>query len=229
MDLHGRVAAVTGGAQGIGRAMAEALVARGMRVAIGDLDAELAVRTAETLGGGTRGYPLDVTDEASFTAFLDAVEIDLGPPYAVLNNAGVMLTGMFAEETPGRADAMIAVNAAGVARGCRLALPGMLRRGQGHIVNSSSTAGRAGYPGIATYSATKFFVYGLSEALRAETRGTGVSISCVLPGFVDTDLTAGVRDTRLLKRITPAAVAAEVVDALERRASRSGCRGWWDG
>jgi NAD(P)-dependent dehydrogenase (short-subunit alcohol dehydrogenase family) len=75
--------------------------------------------------------------------------------------------------------------------------------------------GRPGYPGIATYSATKFFVYGLSEALRAELQGSGVHFSCVLPGFVDTELTAGVEDTRLLQPISPAAVAAQVADALQ--------------
>ena len=101
-SLNGQVVAITGGARGIGRATAAALIAQGARVGIGDIDAPLAEKTATELGGGTIGLPLDVTDRTSFTAFLDEVERQLGPLDVLVNNAGIMPIGPFVEETDAR-------------------------------------------------------------------------------------------------------------------------------
>src|ERR1700751_4108529 len=98
-SLSGKVVAISGGARGIGKATATALVRKGCRVAIGDLDLELAERTAGELGGGTVALPLDVTDRNSFSAFLDAAERELGPRDAVINNAGIMPVTPLAEES----------------------------------------------------------------------------------------------------------------------------------
>src|SRR4029079_2158541 len=98
-SLAGRVVAITGGARGIGRATAAALIAKGARVAIGDIEEQLAQTTAEQLGAGTIGLPLDVTDRASFAAFLDEVERRLGPLAVLINNAGIMPIGSFVDET----------------------------------------------------------------------------------------------------------------------------------
>src|SRR5881227_921322 len=92
-SLAGKVVAITGGARGIGRATAAALVAQGARVAIGDIDAPFAERTAQELRGGTIGLPLDVTDRASFAGFLDRTEAALGPLDVLVNNAGIMPIG----------------------------------------------------------------------------------------------------------------------------------------
>src|SRR5436853_1703050 len=99
-SLSGKVVAITGGARGIGKATAAALVAKGCRVAIGDLELELAEKTAAELGGGTVALPRDVTDRASFERFLDEAERQLGPIDAALNNAGIMPVTQFADNGP---------------------------------------------------------------------------------------------------------------------------------
>src|ERR1700749_5179550 len=97
--LAGKVVVIPGGARGIGRATARALIAQGARVAIGDIDAPLAQRTAQELGSGTLGLALDVTDRASFDAFLTEVENSVGPVDVLINNAGIMPIGPFVDES----------------------------------------------------------------------------------------------------------------------------------
>jgi NAD(P)-dependent dehydrogenase (short-subunit alcohol dehydrogenase family) len=149
-SLHGKVAAVTGGARGIGRATAAALIAQGAKVAIGDIDAPLAERTASELGSGTIGLPLDVTNRDSFAAFLDQVESRLGPLDVLVNNAGIMPVGPFADETEACSVKLLEINVMGVIIGSKLALQRFRPRGRGHIVQLASIAGKGGYPGIAT-------------------------------------------------------------------------------
>jgi NADP-dependent 3-hydroxy acid dehydrogenase YdfG len=187
-----------------------------MRVAIGDIDVEVARVAAAEIGGAVNAYHLDVTDEASFSTFLDDVERDFGRLDVLVNNAGIMPAGAFLDERPESTRRQIDINIGGVVNGCRLALPRFIERGHGHVINTSSVAGRTGYAGIATYSGTKFYVYGFSEALRTELEGTGVDISVVMPGFVQTELTAGIGDARFFRRITPDEVAAGVVAAVAR-------------
>jgi short-subunit dehydrogenase len=215
-SLIGKVAAITGGAQGIGRATATALVAKGCKVAIGDLDLELAKQTAEQLGGGTIALPLDVTDSGSFNGFLDEVEQQLGPLDVLVNNAGIMPVTRFVDESEDSTRRQVDINLIGVITGTQLALKRMLPRNSGHIVNIASSAGKAGVPGIATYSATKHAVVGLCEAVRAETRETGVELSCVMPVPVNTGLMEGVSARRAIQIVEPEDVAREIVDALER-------------
>jgi NAD(P)-dependent dehydrogenase (short-subunit alcohol dehydrogenase family) len=212
--LSGKVVAITGGARGIGKATAAALVRKGCRVAIGDLDLPLAERTAAELGGGTIAVALDVTDRASFAAFLDEAERQLGPLDVLVNNAGIMPVTPFAEESTESIRRQVDINLHGVIAGSQMAIGRMRPRGSGHIVNIASQAGKGGVPGIATYSATKHAVVGLSEAIRAELRGTGVEVSCVMPTVVNTELTAGVGQ-RLIKAVEPGDVADQIVDALE--------------
>ena len=213
-SLSGRVVAITGGARGIGKATATALVRKGCRVAIGDLDLALAEQTAAGLGGGTVALPLDVTDRASFAAFLDEAERQLGPIDVVINNAGIMPVTPFVEEGEDSVRRQIDINLHGVITGSQLAIERMQPRSSGHIVNIASQAGKGGVPGIATYSATKHAVVGLSEAIRAELRNTGVEVACVMPTVVNTELTAGVGQ-RLVKPVEAEDVANEIVDALE--------------
>jgi NADP-dependent 3-hydroxy acid dehydrogenase YdfG len=212
--LNGKVAAITGAARGIGLATARACAARGMKVAIGDLDLAEAQRAAESVPGAI-ALALDVTDKASFAAFLDAAEAELGPVDVLVNNAGIMQLGPFLEEDDATAIRQIDINVHGVLHGMKLALPGMVARGSGHVVNIASMAGRTGIPGGATYSGTKFFVYGASEAVRAELRGTAVEISCVMPVPVNTELAAGLQRPRGNGMVEPEDVAAEIVAALE--------------
>jgi NAD(P)-dependent dehydrogenase (short-subunit alcohol dehydrogenase family) len=213
-SLNGKVVAITGGARGIGKATATALVRKGCRVAIGDLDLELAEQTAAGLGGGTIALALDVTDRASFAAFLDETERQLGPLDVVVNNAGIMPVTPFAEESDESLRRQLDINVYGVIVGMQLAIERMRPRGGGQIVNLASQAGKGGFPGIATYSGTKHAVVGISEAVRAELRGSGIEIACVMPTVVNTELTAGVGQ-RLIKPVEASDVADEIVDALE--------------
>jgi NADP-dependent 3-hydroxy acid dehydrogenase YdfG len=215
-QLDGRVAAITGAARGIGRATAVALVAEGMQVAIGDLDGEEAFNAASAIGPRALAFELDVTDRDSFAGFLADAERALGPLDVLVNNAGIMPIGHFVDLDPRLERGMLDVNVGGVLTGMKLALPKMLARRSGHVVNLASTAGRVGVPGGAVYCGTKHFVYGLSEAVRAELRGTGVEISCVMPGKVRTELTAGLHDARMLPTVEPADVAAAIVATLRR-------------
>jgi NADP-dependent 3-hydroxy acid dehydrogenase YdfG len=213
--LSGKVVAITGGARGIGKATAIALVGKGCRVAIGDLDPELAEQTAESLGGGTIALQLDVTDRESFSAFLDEAERQLGPIDVLINNAGIMPLGRFADEDDATARRMIDINLHGVIFGTKLALARMEPRNSGHIVNIASQAGKAGFPGGATYCATKHAVVGLSEAVRAELDGTAIEVSCVMPAIVNTELASGLKEARGVKNLEPEEVAEAIVDALE--------------
>ena len=213
--LSGQVVAITGGARGIGKETARALVAQGMKVAIGDLDLATCEATAAELGPSVKGYALNVTDLDSFTTFIDAVEADLGPLDVLVNNAGIMQLGPFLQEDHATAHRQVDINVHGVLYGMKIALPRFVARGRGHLVNIASTAGKGGFPGGATYCGTKHFVVGTSEAVRLELRGTGVEVSCVMPVIVNTELASGLSEARGVKNVTPQDVANEIVDALQ--------------
>ena len=214
-SIAGRVIAITGGARGIGRATAQALIAQGARVAIGDIDAPLAAQTAQELGTGTVGLALDVTDRASFDAFLTEVESRLGPLDVLINNAGIMPIGPFVSETDVTAERIIDINVHGVINGSKLALERFLPRDHGHLVNVASVAGKLGFPGGATYSASKHAVVGLSEAIRGELRGTQIDITIVMPVVVNTELGSGLQRSRGIRKVEPEEVAAGIIDALQ--------------
>ncbi len=214
-SLTGKVVAITGGARGIGRATAHALVAQGARVAIGDIDSALAARTAEELGQATIGLPLDVTDRASFDGFLLEVESQLGPLEVLINNAGIMPIGPFVAESDATTARMIDINLNGVIIGSKLALQRFLPRNRGHLINIASVAGKGGFPGGATYCATKHAVVGLSEAVRAEVRRTDIDVTIVMPVVVNTELGSGLQRTRAIKVAEPEDVAEAIVEALQ--------------
>jgi NAD(P)-dependent dehydrogenase (short-subunit alcohol dehydrogenase family) len=213
-SLSGKVVAITGGARGIGKATAAALVRKGCRVAIGDLQVEMAEETAVELGGGTVALALDVTDRDSFAHFLDEAERQLGPVDAVINNAGIMPVTPFEDESPDSVRRQIDINLHGVITGTQLAIKRLRPRGSGYIVNIASQAGKSGLPGIATYSGTKHAVVGVSEAVRAELRDTGIEVLCVMPTVVNTELTSGVGQ-KWVKPVEATDVADEIVDAME--------------
>jgi NADP-dependent 3-hydroxy acid dehydrogenase YdfG len=214
-SLQRKVVAITGGARGIGKATAKAVVQKGAKVAIGDLDEQLAKAAAEELETEAVGLALDVTQRESFARFLDQVSERLGPIDVLINNAGIMPIGSFVDEDDATARRMIDINIHGVIYGMKLAIPRMRERGSGHIVNMASQAGKAGLPGGATYCATKHAVVGLSEAVRAELHDTGVEVSVVMPAVVDTELGKGLPDVRGVKKLVPEEVADAIVKALQ--------------
>jgi NAD(P)-dependent dehydrogenase (short-subunit alcohol dehydrogenase family) len=215
-SLSGQVVAITGGARGIGHATARALSGQGARVAIGDLDGELAAHAAAQLGGNAFGVAIDVTDNGAFTAFLDGVEHRLGPLDVLVNNAGIMNAGPIDAEDEALTARAVAINLEAVIHGTREAVRRMKPRRSGHIVNVSSAVSKVAGSHCATYVATKFGVAGFSEAVAIELRGTGVEMSVVRPSLVHTDLTSGFGGLRGMPFIEPEDVAARIVEALQR-------------
>jgi NAD(P)-dependent dehydrogenase (short-subunit alcohol dehydrogenase family) len=214
-SLVGQVVAVTGAARGIGRATASALIARGARVGIGDIDGALAQQTAEQLGAGTVALPLDVTDRDSFAAFLNEVESRLGPLDVLINNAGIMPIGPFLQESDITAKRLVDINVHGVIFGSKLALERFIPRGRGHLVNIASIVGKSASPHLATYVATKHAVVGLTEALRLELADTGIGLTVVMPVGVNTELYSGVEPLRGMRTPEPEEVAEAIVEALQ--------------
>ncbi len=213
-NVKGKVVAVTGGARGIGEATARALAEAGARVAVGDLDAELAALSAQSYGG--LGLPLDVTSAESFAGFLDKVEAEYGRIDALVNNAGIMVIGRHLDVPVEHQLKQLDVNLRGVILGCHAIAPRLITRGGGQIVNIASLAGRFSTPGAAVYSATKAGVLALTDALDAELAEHGVRVSAVMPSFTNTGLISGTTAPALTPAIEPADVAAAVVSLLEK-------------
>ncbi len=215
--LEGKVVAITGGARGIGEATAAALTRAGARVAIGDLDLDIARATAERIGGDTIATRLDVTDKSSLVEFLDLTEQRLGPVDVFINNAGIMPLATLLDEDDAMTGRMIDLNLRAVIVAAREAARRMVARGRGgHIVNVASTAGKAGLPGGSTYCATKSAVIGFSEAIEQELDEHGISVSVVMPGIVKTELALGVPDLAGFSSITPELVAEGIVEAVSK-------------
>lgn len=221
ISLSGVSVAITGAARGIGYATARAFIGQGARVFIGDLDAELAKSAADELG--CAGAGLDVRSRESFAAFLAGVE---SPLQVLVNNAGIMPAGPFVDEPDAVTDAIVDVNLNGVLRGTKLALPGMLERRAGHIVNVASYLGEVPAAGLATYCATKHAVVGFSESLRDELAGTGVTVTTVLPSAVRTDLVSGVQLGGLLPTVDPEDIAEAIVATCRNRTAIVAVPGW---
>jgi NAD(P)-dependent dehydrogenase (short-subunit alcohol dehydrogenase family) len=182
MRLEGRSALVTGGAKGIGEAIARRLAAEGARVTIGDVDVEGAERVADDVGADA--LRLDVTDPDSARAAVDAA----GAFDVLVNNAGTDEFGFFTDTDPDLWDRVLAVNLKGVLACTHAVLPGMQRAGYGRIVNIASEAGRVGSKGSATYSAAKGGVIAFTKAVARENARFGITVNAIAPGPIDTPL-----------------------------------------
>jgi len=219
-DLAHLHVAVTGGGQGIGAATARRLAARGAAVSIGDIDvpaatAQAAEIDAEYGAGRCFAGELDVCSEQSFRRFLaEAETFHAGCIDVIVNNAGIMLVGPLRDEAAALTDKQFAVNVGGVVTGTRLALEVFERSGSGHVVNIASVAARNAFANIATYTGTKHFVYGFTEALRSEYAGTAIEFTTVLPNIAKTRLGAGVAGVKLVPKSDPEDIAAAIVAAI---------------
>ncbi|UFS98551.1 SDR family oxidoreductase [Nocardia huaxiensis] len=212
--MRGKVIAITGAARGIGLATARLLRERGATVVIGDIDEIELRRAAKELG--VTGLPLDVTDEASFAAFLTDAENAHGPLDVLINNAGIMPVGPIEDFDETLTRRTIEIDLLGVIRGSRLVAVPMAGRGRGHIVNVASVAGRVAVPGLAVYTGAKHGVIGFSEALAAELEPHGVRVSTVLPTFTKTGLIDGIALPRLGFAAEPQDVARAIARCIDR-------------
>jgi NAD(P)-dependent dehydrogenase (short-subunit alcohol dehydrogenase family) len=209
-DLAGKVAIITGGAGGIGKALAEEMAVRGCYLVLADINAELLDETATELratGAHLDAKTVDVRNAAQVQALVEGTFQDLGRIDYLFNNAGVNLCAELRDTTLEDWNLLIDVNLRGVVHGVHAAYPIMREQGFGHIVNTSSAAGLVPAAAEGAYAATKHAVVGLSLSLRVEAEAFGVKVSVVCPGLVDTpilDSTKYVKlDSESIKKIAP--------------------------
>jgi NADP-dependent 3-hydroxy acid dehydrogenase YdfG len=186
--LDGRVAAITGGARGIGFATAQLFTAAGARTVLLDIDGAAAAEAATTLGPLASAMQIDVSVEADVNRVFDEIASTCGGLDVLVNNAGVMLLGTIVGADPEDWRRMLDTNVLGLLYMTHAAVEGMVEQGSGDIVNISSVAGRTARKGAGVYNASKWAVNAFSESLRQEVTGRGVRISLVEPGAVTTEL-----------------------------------------
>lgn len=232
--LAGRTALVTGGARGIGFQIAKRLVAEGVTTTIWDLDAtaletarEELVRSTPDHEDGVLAWRCDVRDPADIERSLDHTTGEMGRIDILVNNAGLLVGGPFETQDPEAQRRLIDVNLTAVATLTRLALPAMIERGSGHVVNIASASSTIGVADLALYAATKWAVWGLTEGLRHEARNAGrrIRFSSVHPNFVATGLFEGARIPGLGGLLVPRVrthddVARAVVEKCLKRGRR---------
>jgi NAD(P)-dependent dehydrogenase (short-subunit alcohol dehydrogenase family) len=192
-DFDKQVAIVTGASRGIGRRTAELLAERGARVAIVSRVMDEIAAVAKPFGERMIAVAGDVSDEAAVNRLFAETEFRLGPCDILVNNAGIIDPAPLLETTPDRWDRMFEVNVRSIFLTSRRALPSMIHRGNGAIVNVASISGVTGpekFPGFVSYNASKAAVIALTEALAVEVKKHGVRVNAVSPGSVDTDMWA---------------------------------------
>jgi len=202
--LDGKVALVTGASRGIGHAIAQALVAQGARVIGTSTSASGAQRLSEALGAEAAGRVLDVRDAAQCDALVASVMKEFGDILVLVNNAAVVRDNLALRMKDSEWDEVIETNLRAVFRLSRAVLRGMMKARWGRIINITSVVGASGNAGQANYAAAKAGVVGLTRALAREVGSRNITVNCVAPGFIDTDMTRALSDaqrTSLLAQI----------------------------
>ena len=225
MDLRGTNALLTGAAGGLGRYIARALAAEGVNLALNDLPSASVDDLLEELrprGIRAEALPADVSDTAGLETLVRHTEDAIGPLDILVNNAGLEFAGAFEHQTREELEQLTAVNLLAVMELTRVALPGMLERGRGHIVNIASIAGKGPFQYLGSYCATKHGVVGFTHSMRAEYHGSGVGFSAICPIFISRVGMYGRIETAApdapgpLRPLPPEDVGAAVVEAITR-------------
>jgi 3-oxoacyl-[acyl-carrier protein] reductase len=228
IDLEGRVAAITGGAQGIGRAAAQRFIQSGAKVALWDMDATFAEKTAKELGAKAQAVACDVTDQKSVAAAHDATIKAFGRIDILVNNAGIAgPTAKLWEVELADMQKTMRVNLEGPFNCCKAVIPGMIAQNYGRIVNVASIAGKEGNPNASPYSASKAALIGLTKSLGKELAGYDISVNAITPAAAKTaifdQITQAHIDFMLSKIPRARFVTVEEVAALIAWASSSDC------
>lgn len=203
ISLNGKVALVTGSTRGIGRAIAQSLIASGARVAVVGRDLAVAEQVAEELGEA-RGFACDVSDPASVTMLVQAVEDAFGQLDILVNNAGITKDNLMARMKVEDWDAVLQTNLRSAFLATRAAQRGMIKRRWGRIINVTSVVGLIGNKGQANYAASKAGLIGFTKAAAKELASRNILVNAVAPGYIQTDMTAALTDD------SRAALAAQI-------------------
>ncbi len=216
MFLSGKIALVTGGGTGIGKAIAAGLAQQGARVAIASRSSahvESAARELSARGFSALGVPMDVTQKADVERGLEKISSHWGAPHILVNNAGISGLSLIDDPDDARWFDIVNTNLNGLYLVTKAVLRRMPDQAGGRVINISSVLGKFGVPGYTAYCTTKHGMIGFTRALALEVVGRGITVNTVCPGWVDTEMAAqGIRETAALQGITPAEFKAQAIE-----------------